>query len=394
MNKVSRFFRVNKTLRQAVLPLGFFVVFSILLSSCDYLSYNNPFPDSYFSTNFISSLGFSNFSGIALPIPAPDPVTGDTLYVTGSWDFAYRYIDWDGFAYMTLNAITSSGQETAGATDYGSLPAGLAAESKVYRLELVNLITGGGFEEGISGDWSGGGSHAHDSSSKVSGTGSMKLGADSGTKVFYKPQMVSGFSSRSSLLYPVAFRFASDEEFSTKVGDENLNANKEKGLATGIFTPSTDAQAVSFSFEPESTGTYFSVLYVDDFTMTRDSGMSLRLQLKPSETTIPLEQGTYEFSVWVHRDPTATVDGSSGSYPLESLTVTMKAAGKATLAAKATTYTSSEGWTKVSATLSGEALQYSREEKLNDTAVLNLVIDLENAKPGSILLAAPELRFK
>lgn len=216
MKIVSRFSCVTKTLRQAVLPLGIFVGLAFLLSSCDYLSYNNPFPDSYYSTNFISALGFNEFSGTDTTVPPPDPEAGETVYVTASWDYGYRYIDWDGFEYMTFTAVTTPGQETAGAAVYGTLPAGLASDAPVYRLELVNLITDGAFETGSSGSWSGTGSYSYDSFSRVSGSGSMKVSAESGQSVFYVPQMISGFGSRASLNYSVAFLFLSDEGIFTK----------------------------------------------------------------------------------------------------------------------------------------------------------------------------------
>ena len=168
------------------------------------------------------------------------------------------------------------------------------------------------------------------------------------------------------------------------------------GLASGLFSPAADGDNCRFQFEPESVGLSFSALYVDDFTMAKSGGMTLRLRLRPSETTHRLEPGTWEFRVWVHADPSADADGSAGPYPLDSLSVNMGPVGESTLAADSNIYSAAEstGWTRVSAILSSQALQYPRDYGEADEPVLDLIISCEDVNPGSILLAAPELRFR
>lgn len=170
--------------------------------------------------------------------------------------------------------------------------------------------------------------------------------------------------------------------------------NNTAGRASGQFNPPVDGAAPGFTYTPVSASDSFTDLYVDDFTMARKGGMTLRLRLRPNETVLPLESGTYEFSVWVHTDPSSDVAGDTGPYPLSAFKITMKAVRNAVLAVKSGSYAPAAGWQRVSAVLSGQALQYPREDATTNEPVLDLVLEFENIRPGSVLLAAPELRFK
>ena len=369
-------------------------VFAGIAAGCEYFEYSDPFPDSYYTDNFIRDVGFDLFAGYETALPAPDPETGAAVHVTGSWDFAYRYTDWDQFDYMRFDRATP----TAVASDYSSVPEGLAADAPVYRLEVVNLVSGGHFESGVTGTWSGSGTAVHDSFSRITGTGSMRLDAQSAQDILFTPATLTGFSSRAAVAYAVFFRFIQTDPFVVNTGSDDLALDPDSipRLASGLFSPAADGGNVQFQFEPESIGLSFSALYVDDFTMAKSGGMALRLRLRPSETTYRLEPGTWEFRVWVHTDPSADADGSSGPYPLDSLSVNMGPVGESTLAADSNVYTAAEstGWTRVSAVLSSQALQYPRDYGEADEPVLDLIISFEDVNPGSILLAAPELRFR
>jgi len=360
-------------------------VFAGITTGCEYFEYSDPFPDSYYTDNFIADVGFNVFLGHEMTIPAPDPETG-------SWDFAYRYTDWDQFDYMRFDLAGP----TAVASDFSSVPEGLSADAPVYRLEVVNLVSGGHFEFGQTGTWAGSGTAVHDSVPRITGTGSMRLDAFSEQDVLFTPATLSGFSSRAAVAYAVFFRFSSGDPFVVNAGSDSLALDFNSGLASGLFSPAADGDNCRFQFEPESIGLSFSALYVDDFTMAKSGGMTLRLRLRPSETTHRLEPGTWEFRVWVHADPSADADGSAGPYPLDSLSVNMGPVGESTLAADSNIYSAAEstGWTRVSAILSSQALQYPRDYGEADEPVLDLIISCEDVNPGSILLAAPELRFR
>ena len=86
-------------------------VFAGITTGCEYFEYSDPFPDSYYTDNFIADVGFNVFLGHEMTIPAPDPETG-------SWDFAYRYTDWDQFDYMRFDLAGP----TAVASDFSSVP--------------------------------------------------------------------------------------------------------------------------------------------------------------------------------------------------------------------------------------------------------------------------------
>ena len=365
-----------------------------IAAGCEYFEYSDPFPDSYYTDNIIRDVGFDLFAGYETALPAPDPETGAPVHVTGSWDFAYRYTDWDQFNYMRFDRANP----TAVASDYSSVPEGLAADAPVYRLEVVNLVSGGHFESGVTGTWSGSGTAVHDSFSRITGTGSMRLDAQSAQDILFTPVTLSGFSSRAAVAYAVFFRFSQTDPFVVNTGSDDLALDPDSvpRLASGLFSPAADGDTVRFQFEPESIGLSFSALYVDDFTMAKSGGMTLRLRLRPSETTHRLEPGTWEFRVWVHADPDSDVEGSTGPYPLDSLIVNMGGVGESTLAADSNEYTAagSTGWTRVSAILSSQALQYPRDYGEADEPVLDLIISFEDVNPGSILLAAPELRFR
>lgn len=360
------------------------VAVCVLGTGCDAFESGDPFPATYYLTNFIGDVGFDLFEGDNPVVPTPDPVTG-------SWDMSYRYTDWDTAAYIGFDRATP----TAIASDYSAVPLSLDPDAPVYRLEVANLVAGGHFEAGSTGFWAltGSGGINHDSTSRLTGTGSMRLDADSDGEITFEP-VIAGFTTRAALSYSVFFRFACLDYFNVRLEENLMALNTTAGRALGQFNPPVDGAAPGFTFTPVSASDSFTNLYVDDFTMARSGGMTLRLRLRPNETVLPLESGTYEFSVWVHTDPTSDVAGNTGPYPLSTFAISMKAVGNAVLAVKSGTYAPAAGWQRVSAVLSGQALQYPREDALTNEPVLDLVLEFENIRPGSVLLAAPELRFK
>jgi hypothetical protein len=149
----------------------------------------------------------------------------------------------------------------------------------------------------------------------------------------------------------------------------------------GNISLSNSGGAIQLTVTPTESGT-ISNLRIDNVSLQRTVNLKLRLLLCPQQTLPVLVSGVYAFSVWVHPDPAA-------SAALDSFTVTMSPTGTSSLFASPATYTTSSGWTKVRATLSGNALQFSEQT----TTVLELVIDCNSCSPGSVLLAQPELRF-
>jgi hypothetical protein len=358
-----------------------FLLGLVAFSACDLFTYKRPFPDAYYSANFIENIGFDKFIGDVVPVPM-----SGVAPLSGSWDFAYRYLNWDSNAYMT---VTPSGSTAASVE---TVPSGLSATAPVYMLEVVNLINGGDFENnadgfsGYNGTWGGTGSNSRNLTTPLYATASMTLSTALNQLITFAPALSPGFSVLSSTYtYKAFFRYVSPDTYQAKVDSAFVSFDDASGSAVATFGGSGSAPV--FSFFPES-NTSFSNLRVDNFRLTRSGGMSLRLLLTIAETTPALESGVYSFSVWVHSDPAGFSDRSP--YLLDSFMVTMRAVFPASLSASSAIYSPSAGWQKLTATLAPGALMF---DSTDTSSVLELVVDCNNAKPGRVLLAQPELRF-
>jgi len=144
---------------------------------------------------------------------------------------------------------------------------------------------------------------------------------------------------------------------------------------------------------PPVGGGSFENAYLDDFKLTRDSGMRLRLRLCPGETKYNMLKGAYRFTVWAHLDP--TVNATGNPYDLDTFKVTLQMAGSSiNLISTTATYQASaatSGWVMLSVNSDAGALIF--DETVLDQPVLDIVIEFNNAQSGLVLLAAPELRY-
>ena len=283
-----------------------------------------------------------------------------------------------------------------------TVPVGLNAAEPVYRLEIVNLIDGGNFETNESAAWSGTGARTWITpSSTLFGTGNMKLDMDGGQSVVFTTTAHAGgpgFVSTAS--YNVFFRYLCITSATNLMIDsisQTMNSTSvgDKGYAR--FTlPAGSGSAPVFTFSPRSEDTLYN-LYVDNFRIGRYGNMALRLKLRISDTVPFLESGTYAFSIWVHADPDATY--AQNPYPVDAFTVRMIACEETiNLSTTSATYSydpATPGWQKLTATLEPGALQFvdNSTNLLGPQAVLGLLIDFNQSRPGSVLLAQPELFF-
>jgi len=365
-----------------------------IFSSCDFFSSDNPFPDEYYTANFIASIGFNQFAGAE---------SASSQVIQARWDLAYRYLSWNGYSYITLTPVSQAGYETAGGSQYQEpLPADLPSDAPVYQLELVNLLSGGAMEAGLTGTWtdSGDATHSYDSFSQVTGGGSVRL-SSSGGSITYVPVFRTGFSPAQDSVYSIFFRFppsASAAEFAVypNAATVYLGSDSIKGSVSGQYSPAVTGESLSLQFTPLEAGTSFGPVFVDDFMLARNEGAILRLRLGRLDTAPQMEGGVYTFSVWVRTDPLASATGSPTSYPLDTLIVTMRPVGTGSLASSSARYTynaDNPGWQRLSASLSGKSLQYTLTKEEPNEAILDLVISLENSLPGSIFLAYPALQF-
>jgi len=377
---------------------------AFFLAGCDIMSSEDPFPDEYYTSNFIADMGFGVITAQINAQPGTDPETGALLYAQGGWDYAYRYVDWDGYHSVSLAAVGEAGFETAGGSGYsGTLPAGLDAAATVYRLELINLLDDGTFEAGNGGVWTptSNASATRDTYSRVTGAGSMLVSSDGGS-IQFVPAFLAGFSPTGNASYNIFFRYPvspSSAEFNVFTGGSSsaLASNSALGIVTGQFIPSADGEALSLTLKPLEEGGSFDAVYLDDFQLSRNDNAMLRLRLGPNDTEPVMEGGTYAFSVWVRFDPTASDSGYPSAYPLNTLVITMKGVDlvpDVESTSDAYLYDpSNTGWQLLSAKLSGNALQYDNPDDDPNRAVLDLVIGLSDSRPGRILLASPSLRF-
>jgi len=398
MKKIQE--RVNK-IRKILILTSVVTANAVFLPGCDLFAYKQPFPDAYYTSNFIEAIGFDVFEGDNAVVPAvgSDPVTG-------KWDFAYRYSDWDTYPYMSLHVtdtllpVPDPGLTVAA---FDSVPVGLSTSAPVYRLELVNLIEGGDFEElpAPSETWIPGTIVDTERTNVLPlfGSFSRKIKADQGTQIAFSPSLVSGLTIDSNATYLGIFNttktiFDADgnvietpDGYGVRiVGSENWSPNTSSGITKGTF--SGVSTTPEYIFSPLS-GLSFSDIRVDNFKLTKSGGggMKLRLLLSPQLTNPILESGVYSFSIWVHDDPLAFTYRSP--YKIDEFTIALSSVDLVPPAAASVVYDSSvSGWQKITAILASQALQF------DDTAsvVLELSLLFENVTPGRVLLAQPELR--
>ncbi len=361
-------------------PLILTAVFTasvVFLPGCDLFAYKRPFPDAYYTSNFIEGIGFDVFEGdnTAIPAAASDPVTG-------TWDFAYRYLDWNSFGFISMTDTLLS----ASSIDV-SVPSGLATTAPVFRLVVLNLISDGDFENvSTDGVWTptADASSTHSTFSPLFGNGNMVLSAGLNSKITYTPAPVIGTPFSVNFTYKTFFRYASSDSFIAKADTTDVSFNNFSKTAIVSFA-GTGMMPV-FTFQPQLLSSLAS-LKLDNFRLTRSGLMTLRLLLSPSATNPALESGVYSFSVWVHTDTSAYIDRSP--FQLDTFTMTMRAVPPASLSAASDVYSASSGWKKMTTTLAPGALMFTAV----NTPVLELIIDFNNTQPGSVLIAQPELRF-
>ena len=357
----------------------------ISLSGCNMFKSEDVYDDTYYKANFIGAIGFDDFDGAIAPATLPE--------LTGRWDLAYRYeTDWvlpNCIPYITL---TDTGTP---ASSYSSGASGLDPAARVFRLELVNLISNGNFESDPTAAWSSLPPllplAEWLSSSDLFGSHCMRIQAGSGETVVYTTVAAPAVTFYTDKNYTVFFRYKSPlNSVSLTIGSpQTLNQTIVEKVSVDYSLSSISAAPV-FPFKPLGLGSTFSNLYVDNFRVGRSSNMVLRLKLTAAQTTPRLESGTYSFSVWTHTDTAASESGDP-RYNIDSFVIKMAPAeGTGSLSATSATYAQASGWRKYTATLEPGALTF--DEGTTDP-VLTLVLDFNNTQPGSVFIAQPELRF-
>jgi len=322
------------------------VTFCVLITSCDFFTYKKQFDDTYYDNNYIAQIGFDKFIGNSATVPA----IGAAPQV-GLWDFAYRYLDWDGYPYMTLDAMSgidpawatpaSSGFVAAGET----VPAELSSSASVFRLELKNLIGGGDFEGfadtaalNASGQWSTPSSNLLPCSADLLNTGGIDHNSVLVTipglnnPIIYTINPIAAQFTTGSR-YILDFRWAANGN-SYPPGDNNkICINGSSGLvsfnatsnhAIGEFIAGATNRIVFESSSWECT--------IDDITVKKIGNLQLRLLLHKDSTTPSLKDFLYKFSFWIHAD--TSVGASTSPYHLDRMGISMSPTKYSTMSTK------------------------------------------------------------
>lgn len=382
-----------------VLSCSLAVAAALLSASCEYFTYKRPFTDPYYDANFIGHIGFDRLLAAA-DLPPADPATGVRSPVFGRWDFAYRYQNWDGFEYLSLEPVSDAGFETAGGAGFASVPDGLSPSARVFRLELLNLASGGDFEAPADNPassllWSTSGSGTTSTfqlltTGAINGS-SVALAVVPNSPVSYRISPPAGLLTQG-LLFAVDFRWKSSEGFPSGLSNqirmndrlEPFSANTQSFHAYSQFLAAgSGADRINFEVPSGWNGV------VDDITVKKVGGMELRLLLRQADTEPELRDLLYRFSVWVHADP--SVGASSSPYRLEQLEVQMQATPVSIVSTKPRSRydVAAGGWQIVEVEVESGNLMFPDE---SPEPVLELVIDLDRSLPGRVLLAQPELR--
>ena len=352
----------------------------VLFASCDLFTYKRPFADAYYDDNFIAAINFDQFSGADTSVPA--------TAVTGSWDCAYRYntTDWST-SHVNYLTLTATGK-TAG--DYDTAD-GLSSSANVFRLEMANLIQNGDFESGL-GTWTQQGT-AVSTVSFLSSNGINNASANLALNSQYSwfDYAVPAVSLVTDQWYLIDFRWKSGDTLPSQVymnGDSNLpfDFSTETNHATREFKAKT-TNTIQF----KATALWTSM--IDDMSIRLSQNNKILLYLKKTDTNPPLEDFLYIFSIWVHADP--SVGANTSPYHLDTMSLEMHGIdGASTMSPDTTnaTYTYSStasGWQKIYVRIDNGNLQINSSAT---GAVLQLIINLDKALPGRVLIAQPELR--
>lgn len=378
-------------------PLGILIVI-FFLTSCELFTYKRIFPDSYYEDNFIAAIGFDKLTSHGAPLPSGSepPI--------GVWDFAYRYQNWDGIDYLSLE---TTGQLASDYSPPAGPPAGLNPSAPVYRLELKNLIQNGDFESGL-GTWAAVTAEGDPSTASLITSGaingdSISLDIKPYSLIRYSiVPSTTGTPSESMLVevtnYEVNFRWQASSAPSGENNQVRINDNSSPFSfnTNTLYARSTFVAKVTneLVFEVPNIG-WTSV--IDDVSIKKVGGLELRLLLRQSDTSPELKDLLYRFSVWVRSDP--DVDVHKAPYHLDVLDVDMRAteglSSVSTSPRSAYKNTaapggiSSNAWKKVETEVRSGNLMFPDG---SDRYVLTLVIKLDAALPGTILIAQPELR--
>lgn len=385
------------------------------LASCNLIDYWADYKDS--GENFIAAQAFDT-----------QPLDLVASYETpGLWTWGWGGSgDAANYGYMTLSPQGSVG---AGG------PAGLSSSSLVYLLGLPNLMPAddGDFETGsFSSDWQYdvGGTSSQTIVAGLHGTSAIRFVLDSNASASFRLNALKDRATAASAQHGYTIRLSYStlgtlhyslmdwgSPFIATDAQETLDAaTTPLDLALNpIFdnvTLALPGKGLFFgSGSPESAT-------IDDIRVLRKDIVgryTLRLLLRPSDTTPSLRRGYYEFSVWVKKNPGSsflTEAGAKNPYAARSVTLTMDQLSPSLLLShvfpvdgspdpstvafySGQSHDAAGGWTKLVLRQTGDNTNYTFDNS-SASPVIELSVsptDLTSPDSGEILIAQPELHF-
>ena len=380
------------------------------LSSCDWIS--SLFPESFGPEYDDTSINYIASFPLEAPPAASDQGSVVALDAPGRWDWAWRGRTGNSFQYMTLSPAGTVGAAQTAASYT------LAADEKVWRLELVNLAGDPYLEGAQHAAWTGGGGTVSSlAPTPVSHGRFIRLDSPPTAWSGFNPN-VAGFMLDDPASMPTARyvlkAFSTDASVRYIIGDAS-GAVSFDDAPTSALSASRHAFDV---FSVESADTRFmtgtsgatQTFDLDVLRFTRldlEENARLRLRLRPSDAAPTLVAGKYEFSVWARwPDGALPYDSASRSQaanyqaPFASKRITLRVMQTEFLVERETpvvfqeSYELSGDWTRLALRMDGGNLD--RFDESTAEAVVELAVfpyDRQGMDCGSVLIAAPSLRF-
>jgi len=385
-----------------------FVLSTVLFTSTCELppSFSKEYDDT--NNNFID--GFD----LAAPSVSADAAGQIDLDLPAVWDWAWRGNTENTFEYMTLTDAGAVGTSvTSGAFT-------LADTAASWRLELKNLAGDPYFEDTLPDGWGvkNGASTATVglASTSISHGQYVLLNTRSNDWAGFNPY-ITGFilddpASRPASVYNVS-AYSGSSTVRYAIGDYMSQANFDDPRVVNLN--GSQLLLESFSVDSENTRVMFAVanidqsIDIDDLSISRKdlaNEYCLRLRLRPDDTVPGLAPGRYEFSLWIKTPADSLPRGSvarasdpdapfsAASVRLELRQVGFSEEGK-TIKTFTTVFPTTGDWTRVALSMGDDNLD--RFERTATDAVIELAIypfgSLDNLEPGTVLIAAPSLRF-
>jgi hypothetical protein len=375
--------------------------FSILVfTTCDLPPTFGPEYD-VTTTNFISGLPLANPSVAADANGAPEE------NLPAVWDWAWRGNTGNSFEYMTL---------TDAGTTVVSDAFTLAETETAWRLELANLAADPYFEDSIPDGWTATAPATVSLPTSITSHGQyIELRSNSNnwagfypgtpgfilddplnqTEAIYK---VAAYSQTSSVKYTI-------DDITPGSFDDPRTSNLDgTQIILDTFNIDSADTRVMFAFANVS-----QTIDLDDLRISRldtANDYCLRLRLRPTDTSLVLAPGQYEFSIWVKapedalpRGSPSRVDQPEAPFASATIRLELRQVGFSETGTTIKQFTGvfpvSSDWTRVALRMGDGNLD--RFEDNSTEAVIELAIypfgELQDLEPGAVLIAAPSLRF-